>query len=373
MLSSDPDPSEAASPSMVRPPTNDGGGGPATPAEDSSQVAAPVEQERPSAKTTRHKRQPKPSQIVLIVPEKIVHELRQVGESNSSLKVLQLPSDRIAVDVHKTPGDGKDKAREWLKDLGPTVTGLFSLIIALAAAYYAYQINSRQNEIKENENQAAAANLRAEVFKELNEKDSAKRTLAVIRLAEYGKTVLDAVKMALGVEQDTIREGAADVMQQIFLSGRVKPEEFFPVLRGYFDTRNMTLRRGVLECYVKIGKRLPEDESRIVIGLLKKLDLGADCSHSEDENLFLEIPIFLDYWPSGDSRDLLLAIAGNTSCLRPRLKAVENLPKVAKILPLQERNDIKAAIIRLALPDTPDSLKQSINIAIKQIEAIPSP
>jgi hypothetical protein len=371
MLSSEPDPPEGALPIIVRL-TDGAAGGPVAPTERWSQVAGSMEQERPSAKTTRDKRQANPSQIILLVPEKIVHELRQVGDSNSSLKVVQLPSDRIALEVHKAPLDAKDRAREWFRDLGPTLTGLFSLIIAIVAAFYAYEVNSRQNEIKDNENQAAAANLRAEVFKELNETDSAKRTLAVIRLAEYGKSVLDAVKMALGVEQDTIREGAADVVLQIYLSGRVKPEDLFQALRGYFDTRNMTLRRGVLECYVKIGKRLPEDESRILIGLLKKLDLGADCSHPEDENFFLEVPIFLDYWPSRDSRDLLLEIAGNTSCLRPRLTAVENLPKVAKILPLQERNEIKEAINRLLLPDTPSSLKQSINIAKRQIEAMPS-
>src|SRR5262249_38268557 len=150
--------------------------------------------------------------------KKLAHDLRRIGSSNTSAKVLQLTSDKIPLEVYKVPQskDRKDKTREWLKDAGPTVTGLFSLIIAIIAAYFTYQVSNRQNEIKESENQAAAANLRAEVFKELSEQDSAKRTLAIIRLAEYGKPVLEPVRMALGVEQDTIRGGAADVLVQIF-------------------------------------------------------------------------------------------------------------------------------------------------------------
>src|SRR5262249_9197209 len=180
-------------------------------------------------------------------------------------------------------------------------------------------------------------------------------------------------RMALGVEQDTIRGGAADVLVQIFLSGTVKTEELFPALHRFFESRNQTLRRGVLECYVKMGTRLPEDESRNVIALLKRVDMGADCSYLEDEELLLEIPIFLDYWPSRDSMDFLLTIARNNTCLRPRIKAVENLPKVAKLLPTTERSAIKDALQNLVGTDIPSSLTASIKIASKQIEAMQGP
>lgn len=302
------------------------------------------------------------------MPEDFAASMRQLSDTREPAAA---PS-KVAIEVSKVPKSkgAKDNAREWLRDVGPTVTGLFSLIVALGAAFYAHQINSRQNEIKEAENRAAAAKLRAEVFKELNEKDPATRTLAVIRLAEYGKEVLEPLKMALGVKDDTIREGAADVVLQIFLSEIIKPEELFTQLRQNLKAKNSTLRKGVLQCYVKIGRRLPAQESLNVVGLLKQLDLGADCSYPEDENFFLQIPIFLDYWPSADSRDMLLAIAANSSCLRPRLKAIENLPTAARVLSLQDRNAIIESLRKLETTDAPESLRQSIAIATKQIEAI---
>jgi hypothetical protein len=322
----------------------------------------------------------------LVVPEKLVIELKQAADSASPAQVLHLPSEKISVEL-KQPSEPKSKwqrAAEISKDFGPTLTGLVSLVIAFLAFYYGYQINKRQAKSQEEQVEAqkrqakiAEEESRLKFLSELNnsifqlskEGDERTRTVAAIKLAQYGEVALEPLNLALGVEETSVQEGAAFVVVQMFQLQTVERQKLFSSLLEGFRTPSPYLRRGVLECFIKMGKRLKQGEGQQVINCIKEqLDCRADCSRREDENLLLEAATFLDIWPCTASKELLLQIAENSSCLRPRIQVVDNLPKLAEKLPPVERDEIINNLQRLR-KDAPDALRLSIDVTLQQIKA----
>ena len=181
-----------------------------------------------------------PREAAAVVPEKLVVEVRLVTDANTPPLKLQLPSEKILIQLSQDPQTGWQKAREALKDLGPALTGIATTVIAALAFSFGSSVNERQTKVQEMQatNQemqrlAAQAELRAKVLAELNDRDETKRTLAAIRLAGHGEDALDALKMALGVEQETIREGATTVVFQMFRSETVPRPKLFGAMLGH--------------------------------------------------------------------------------------------------------------------------------------------
>lgn len=357
---------------------------------------------------------PRATQINLVVPEKLLVELRRFLNRNPSSQVLQLPSDRIAIELHQVPnpnappqvlqlpsekiaielhepGDISTTQQKvgrgiWLfiKDVLPP---LASAIIAFFVFYYGKQFNDRAAKTQEDvattqASQAATAQSELELkilsdftssiaeLTDESDKREKKQTIAAIKFVQYGERALPVIKIALGVEENTVRKGATVVVAQMFQAGKIDRKQLFHELKDYFTNQNAYLRRGVLECFVKLGDHLSSEEASGVVNLLKDhVDTQADCSKPEDENVLLEAAKFLEGRPSLDSKELLLRIAENRSCTRPRIQAVDNLPSVAERLPLEERNAIVARL-RLLEPDASKSFLENIKAAVERIEAI---
>src|ERR1044072_7864720 len=96
------------------------------------------------------------TQMNLIVPEKLRLELHQVSNPNTPPQVLQLSSEKIAIEIHQPPDTRPVKTSLWIrigkgvwlfiKDLLPPLS---SAIIAFFVFYYGKQFNDRQAKSQE--------------------------------------------------------------------------------------------------------------------------------------------------------------------------------------------------------------------------------
>jgi len=272
--------------------------------------------------------------------------------------------------------------KDVVKDIGPPVTGLASLIIAALVFYYGNEINKRQAatqeaQAKTQQSQAdtATRELRLKILSEfskslaeLSASDEKTRTLAAINLGQYEREALPAIKPALGVEEDSIRKGAVTVIVQLFESEAVSREELMKSLLEYFHTRNAYMRMGILECFIQLGRRLSQDEASKVIGLLmNELNPRENCTRTEQVEVLREAGVFLGLWPSLESANLLLGIAKNTTCLRAQIQAVDNLCKVATAVQPERRKAI-VADLRALVSGAPKLLTERIGFAVNSIE-----
>jgi hypothetical protein len=335
---------------------------------------------------------PKATQMNLVVPQKLLLELHQVIGPNPLPQVLQLPSGRIAIELHEPP-DTRPKLQRVLRGIGRGVLfikdvfpPLASAIIAFFVLYYGKQFNDRAAKTQEDvastqarQADTAKSELELKILSDFtgslaqltdeSAEAEKKQTLAAIKFVQYGEEVLPVIKIALGVEESSVRRGATVVVAQMFQSGRIDRVKLLHELKDYFKNQNAYLRRGVLECFVKLGDHLSGEEASEVVNLLKDdVDPRADCSKPEEENVLLEAAKFLRGRPSLDSKELLLRIAENRSCTKPRIQAVDNLPSVAAGLPLEGRNEIVARL-RVLESDASKSFLLKIQAAIENIEA----
>jgi translation initiation factor 1 (eIF-1/SUI1) len=328
-------------------------------------------------------------QINLVGPERLVVELHQVADPSAPNQLLQLPS-RLAIELHDAPDT---KPRQTLRAFGRGVwlfvkdvlPPLASVIIAVFVFYYGKQFNDRQAASQEEQTRTQAkqaetaeselelkilsdfTNSIAQLTDESPEKYKV-QTVAAIKFIQYGEKALPIIKIALGVEENTVRRGATVVAVQMFQSEKIGRKKLLSELEEYFKTQNPYLRRGVLECFVKLEDQLSNDEAIEVVGLLKNyLNPQSDCSKSEDDNAFFEAAVFLGGQASLDSQDLLLQIAENRSCTRARIQAVDSLPEVVKELRDEQRAKIVARL-QLLTSGASNSLLKSIKATIHEIQ-----
>jgi len=330
-------------------------------------------------------------QLTLVIPETI--QVRLEKDASSHAQLLQLPSDKIAIELHDPP-DTRPKphlrkiVRGTLVFFRDILPPLASALIAFFVFYYGKQYNDRQTAIQKEQTdtqqkQAGTAKSDLELkilsdftssLAQLTDKtaDSYRiQTIAAIKFVQYGEKALPVIKLALGVEEDTVRKGATVVIVQLFQSGEIDRQKLLSELNGYFRSSNPYLRRGVLECFVKLEERLTNAEVVSVVNLLQNnLNAQSDYSRIEDQNVLSEAAVFLGGQGSVESEELLLKIAENRSCTKPRIQAIDSLPEIAEKLSPQQRHTILARLKGL-LADAPGELKPRISLAIQQIQSMP--
>ena len=137
-----------------------------------------------------------------------------------------------------------------------------------------------------------------------------------------------------------------------------------------FQTKNPYLKRGVLECFVKLEDRLTKDEAGKIVELFtSQLNPQADCSRSEDDNVLLEAAVFLGGQPSLESEQLLIQIAENRSATKARIQAVDSLADVVASLGNEQRTKIVASLQRLT-PDASPDLLRSLKATIRRLQPV---
>jgi hypothetical protein len=329
-------------------------------------------------------------QLNLVVPKKLLLEVHQVANPNAPPQLLQLPS-KIAIELHEPPDT---KPRGGLRKLGrgiwlfmkDVLPPLASVVIAVFVFYYGKKFNDRQaiSQEEQTRTQARQADTAqselelkilfdftssiAELTDESTDKYK-KQALAAIKFVHYGEKALPVIKIALGVEETTVRKGATVVVVQMYQSGNIGRKKLLAELMNDFQEQNPYLRRGVLECFVKLEDSLGEDASEVVGLLQKHLDPQADCSSSKDDNVLLEAAVFLGGQPSPDSAELLLKILENRSCTNARIQAIDSMGEVAEKLGVEQRRAIVARLEPLT-SDPSDRLLPKIRAAIKEIRPI---
>lgn len=288
-------------------------------------------------KSFRQKREANPISINLVVPDKFVLELRS--------------SDKIVLET-STPKEAKSygtRIKEFLKDLGPPITGLASLIVVILVSYFGYQINSRQTQIQKEQSDTARLNLRIAVIKEFSERiarvgakeDNLTKNLEAIKLAQYGEDALPTIKIALGSDDDRVQDSIALVVAYLFQSNDAMRRKVLEELQAYFKTPDIILQTSVLNCFRVLDRRLTDEEVREITKLIRaKVNPGLDCSRQENEKLIDQAIAFLSRSPSTDAKEFLLEVAANPTNEIVRFTAVNLLPGIARVLAQEERDDI---------------------------------
>src|SRR5438105_3475056 len=130
----------------------------------------------------------------------------KVGGISSSSKILDpfVPRFRIrrrGVVVVEVEEFSKGRWAGW-KEKIETIAPLMSLAATVVIAFFVFQLDERQAK-------ANQADLQTKILAELTEKDPDRLTLRAISLARYGEDALPSVRLALGVQSDSIRRGGA--------------------------------------------------------------------------------------------------------------------------------------------------------------------
>lgn len=299
------------------------------------------------------------------------------------LEVRQFPTEKIAVELHTAPQPQSSQSlwkrfRDNIKDIGPFITGIASAVIAGLVLYYGYQFNDRQAKTQAGQAETAKAELRLKVLTqfsssiaELNSQDERTKTLAAIRIAQYGEEALPPIKLALGVEQSNIRRGAAEVIYEMFQGNTIEHEKLFAFLQEYIRSKNQYLRRGVLECFVRMEQDLDKEEGeRAVKIIVDNIDPAARCSKDEDNQILTQAAVFFGNWPHPNSKDFLLKVASNRDCKVAQVQAIDMLPGVAKSLSREERMLIMIGLKNLEKDSANDGLKENVAGAIEAIQGM---
>jgi len=296
---------------------------------------------------------------------------------------LYLSSERIQVELYKQeePKSNWERRGKIAADFGTVILGIASLLISLIALNLSRQTTARQNELKAQELKAADEERRVRFLSELNDKvfsqfkgeqDSAEKTLAAIRLSTYGEAAFPSIQVALGVREPTVRQGAVEVMSQMFQSGVVERSKLFDdLLKWNSDTRNPYLRRSTIDCFVYLIPYLDDQEKQQVTTVLKETLKHEDCSQEEGAAVILRVAVFIGNSASSEASELLQGIANNRSCLNvaPRRQAIDYLPTVAKRLSTSDRAKLLDNLRKLK-EKAPEDIRGNIESAINQIAAM---
>lgn len=201
-----------------------------------------------------------------------------------------------AIENSSAPSQPVSRLRSFVKDYLPALTPIATGIIAAMVSYYIYQ--SDHNRSKE---------ALDKTLTEFGEKtDERARAIAAIKLAAYGDEALPALKMVLGSEDDRLRSGGVLVAEQMYRASTVERTELTKQLLSYYAANDATLRRGVLEWLVKMGRQLSDVESRQAFGVLVQTfgSQGQNCA-TQDDHVAMEATNFLLVWSFKDSVELL--------------------------------------------------------------------
>lgn len=274
----------------------------------------------------------------------------ETGKSRPPRK-LHLSAEKIPVELYKQDETKSNWERRGkiAADFGPSILGIASLIISLIALSLSYLVSDRQDQLKKQEVDTAATELRLKflaelndkVFSELNDKDYAKRQLAAIRLASFGETALPSLGAALGVQDPNVRTGAVEVVSQMFRSDAAVRKKLTTLLLTYSQAKNLSLRRSALECFVEVIEELDSNERQQIANTIKERMKSEDCSTQDGEYVIVPTVVFVGNSGSPDAAKLLLGVAENVLCTVPsRRAAIDRLPGAAAQSSAADRSEI---------------------------------
>ena len=326
-----------------------------------------------------------------IVLQKTTPEPSQDTSLQPTVQLLQLPSEKIAVEIHPSP-DPKGFWRlawkfscDFARDFGALLTGLASVAVTVVIAILAQQISQKQTESMVEQAKATQEGVRLDFIKEFrarlgelidnNQTNRTERNLAAIALAQYGEGALPALKMSLAASDDSVQKGAVVVVIQM-LSEKSLRGPVLKKLREYFDENNASLRVGVLECYVMLNHGMDEPELREAKDSIRKyVNPSANYSGKpEEQRVLLGAAKFYSNWPSRDSAEFLLAVARNRTCDEDSVEqAVNYLPSVtngAMDVTAEGREALRKEVserLRALVPELP-GFRTNIEEGISKLE-----
>ncbi len=264
-----------------------------------------------------------------------------------------------------------------LKDYLPVLTPIASVVISVLVFNYTRQVNKRASINASSERVAKLINELGPKSTGVNggEKDRA-RTIAAMKVAAYGGQALLAVRMALGADDDEIRNGGVLVAEQIYRAGTVEHQQLTREILSYYDTPNSVLRRGVLEWLDEMGHQLSEGDASLAFARLT-LSFGSNgqlCTE-QDGQVARAAANFLFTRPFKDSKNLVLGMVKNcTDGQQPdrfeeaRAQALDALPKIARLISKEERTSVVAELRKIETPSK--SIQDKITFTIGEINEI---
>jgi hypothetical protein len=305
---------------------------------------------------------PAPGPEVLFV----VASLERLEKSDGGLSVK--------VQILNAKKTGPQKIAQGIKDIVPIFTSLAAVIVTVAIAYSTYEYNQRQDAVTQGD-------LKRSWLADFTDSDDGKRKLGAIKLAAYGDQALPAVKDALGITNESIRQGGVLTALTIYRSQPKNRPQLLHSLQTYFEDTNPTLRLGVLEFYIEASKELSPGEITAFLPYLKGC-LGSEATNcsNEEGDLVLDAAKFLNLQSFAEAKGLLLGIIRNCP-ERPdakydaaQVQVVNRLPTVVENghLTKTERDEI-INTLRVLGPDASDELKGSVKTAIDRIQKIQGP
>jgi hypothetical protein len=216
--------------------------------------------------------------------------------------------------------------------------------------------------------------LRDKILSELNEVDETKRNLAAIKVASYGEDALPAIKMALGSDEDVLRNGAVLGLKQMYVSQTVDREKLFDKVLSYYDDGNSDLCRGVLEWMVTMAEQLPLQERTRVFSRLKLTfrSQAEDCAKRDDQ-VALQAARFLFFSPFENSKEFVMGMVSSCKGDGAREAAVNALPRICASLKKSDRDGVASFLESEILPRASEGLKARIEAAITRIHSLQEP
>jgi len=326
--------------------------------------------------------------------EKTASNPHQSADRKAAVQDLQMPSERVAGEVHSPLIPKGFLRRGWkfasdsARDFGALVTGLASIGVTVVIAIFAHQIGQKQAESMVEQSKAAHEEVRLNFIGEFRERlgeltdddqqNRTKKTVAAIALAQYGEGAMPALKMSLAAGDEDVRDGAAVVVVQM-ISEKNMRRAVLSKLKDYLGENNGTLRAGVLECYMMLtGDNLPDDEilSAVKSQIREHINPSKDYSvMPQEQRVLLRAAKAFSNWPSRDAAEFLLAVAKNHTCGdAPREHAINYLQAVtagAKDLSVEQRESLKkemVATLQSLLPEATQRLKPNLNEAIRKLQ-----
>jgi hypothetical protein len=279
----------------------------------------------------------------------------------------------------KTPGQ---KLMQRIKDLAPVITSLAAVIVTITIGYSSCKFNERQAALTQAQAAVTQADLKRSWLADFTDSEDAKRKVGAIRLAAYGDEALPAIRDALGINNELIREGGILTALTVCRSKPTTRSRLLKSMLDYFEESNPSLRLGVLDFYIDASKELTAGEMAEFCQHLKGR-LGSNASNcvNEDGEFALKAATFLALGSFVEAKTLLLDIIRNCphegaddKYRGARNQAVTSLAIVSKQqrLSKSERDEI-INFLRAFETNASAEFKGNLEAAINQIQKIQNP
>jgi hypothetical protein len=280
--------------------------------------------------------------------------------------------------------------KSLFKDVVPGLTSAAAVLISLAALIYTNHQKNLADTTARDQRERTADATRKKLLGDLithfpqrtfssgeEEKDyQAKFQLNAMTIAVYGQQALPAVRMALGSDDDGIREGGIMVAQQMYRAETVAHPMLISELLGYYDSGAAAARRGALAWARQMGRQLSNDEGRLFYQALERtFGPRAEFCAAQDPDVALEAAKFLPIWSFAGSATFALGMvkqckddAHPDEFLGAREQALSALEEIARSLSAEQC----ASLLTVELPalsKEASDLQDLINNAAERIRS----